>query len=73
MQLLHFSRANVLMHATYKQKEGRSGTYWFKLVETENICDCPEREEDRRVLLGISLVENQMFLEHMQTNEPRYT
>lgn len=71
-QRLHFSRASVLMHATYHFIEGKNGGIWHKDLNTENVCDCPEREEDRRTLLGIELVENLTFIRHIATNEPRY-
>lgn len=69
---MHFTRGNVLMHAEYTLLQGRVGAYWLKRPESEDVCACEERADDRRFLLGLVLVDNQRFIDGMMAQTPTY-
>ena len=53
-ECLHFTRGGILFHCRYEVKKGRFGYHSFKRPGSEQVCECPEREDDRRALLVIT-------------------
>ena len=53
-QLMHFTKEGELYHAWYSIRERRGSFHWTKVPGSEAVCFCPEREGDRRALLGIT-------------------
>lgn len=41
------------MHCTYEHKAERGKVSWFKRPGSEQVCTCPDRDNDRKALLGI--------------------
>ena len=53
-QTIHFTRDLELWEATYQKVERRGKLWgWQKIHLSERKCQCPDREKDRQVLLGI--------------------
>lgn len=52
-ELMHFTKSNVLYHAYYSHRAWRGGVSWAKVYGSEKPCECSDRENDRRALLGI--------------------
>ena len=55
-EFFHFTRDGVLFHCHYEVKKGRFGYHSFKRPGSDQVCECPERESDRRALRGIAEV-----------------
>ena len=52
-EMMHFTKEGQLWHAWYKVKPHRFGQYWHKVYNSEEVCACPERDNDRQALMGI--------------------
>ena len=52
-EFLHYTKAGLMYHAEYYLTVKKWGNYWVKRQETEEVCQCPEREMDRQILMGI--------------------
>lgn len=52
-EFVHITRLGVLHHLYYRMELRKYGVYWLKVPGSDRVCDCPDREGDRRALLGI--------------------
>jgi hypothetical protein len=52
-EFVHFTKGGILYHAYYEKKVIRYGIHWFKVPGSEEKCQCPDRESDRKSLMDI--------------------
>lgn len=53
---VHFTRNGVLWHCWYtREANAKRGASWQKVADSERACDCEDRGEDRRALVGINV------------------